>query len=386
MIRVSRLASLALLTSAIGVSACVGQIENDDQTTTLAEADFELFLATKVYKEPWDGGVWIADGDTPFESLKLLREFFFQVHTPGGLIVQRSGTGDAAWPASAKRNISYCVSDTFGANKSRVVQAMAAAAAEWEAAADLKYVYRSDQDASCNASNTNVVFDVNPVNANGSYLARAFFPNSSRRARNVLIDNSAFRSGGGVSLLGVIRHELGHTLGFRHEHTRPEAGRCFEDNNWRALTPYDRQSVMHYPQCNGVNTGLAITALDKQGVAALYGPPGGGGTPTPTPTPPPPAEQTRTFSGSVARGASVSIGSFPVTPGSTFRARMTGTGDPDLYVRFGAAPTTSTFSCRPYLDGATENCELDVPAGQTTAFVAIRGFAAATYNLTVTYR
>ena len=35
---------------------------------------------------------------------------------------------------------------------------------------------------------------------------------------------------------------------------------------------------------------------------------------------------------------------------------MTGTGDADLYVRFGATPTASTYDCRPYLDGATEKC------------------------------
>jgi hypothetical protein len=73
---------------------------------------------------------------------------------------------------------------------------------------------------------------------------------------------------------GVLTHELGHVLGLRHEHTRPEAGKCFEDNNWRALTTYDAHSVMHYPQCNGLNTGdLVLTAEDKKGIALLYGQP-----------------------------------------------------------------------------------------------------------------
>jgi hypothetical protein len=368
--------------------ACVGTIDSDDETlndTSKSEAAFQAFLA-KTYKEPWENGVYIVDGDTPIESLKLLREFFDRLHTPGGLIVQRNGSVDAAWSSTQKRNLTYCVSDRFGTNKARVVQGMADAAAAWEAAADIKYVYRPDQDANCTASNTNVLFDVNPVNANGSYLARAFFPGQSRGTRNVLIDGSAFRSSGSFSLVGILRHELGHTLGFRHEHTRPEAGRCFEDNNWRALTPYDRQSVMHYPQCNGANTGLVLTASDKAGVAALYGPPGsGGGTPNPEP-PPPPAETTRTFTGSVARGENDPFGPFPVTAGSVFRASITGTGDPDLYVRFGSAPTTTAYACRPYLDGPNESCEIDVPAGATNAFVSVRGFAAGTYTLTVRYR
>ncbi len=33
-----------------------------------------------------------------------------------------------------------------------------------------------------------------------------------------------------------------------------------------------------------------------------------------------------------------------------------GTGDADLYTRFGARPTTTTYACRPYVNGNTETC------------------------------
>jgi hypothetical protein len=59
--------------------------------------------------------------------------------------------------------------------------------------------------------------------------------------------------------------------GLRHEHTRPESGTCFEDDNWRPLTPYDSSSIMHYPQCNGTSSNLSMTATDRHGAAALYG-------------------------------------------------------------------------------------------------------------------
>jgi hypothetical protein len=77
---------------------------------------------------------------------------------------------------------------------------------------------------------------------------------------------------GAWTLTGVLRHELGHVLGFRHEHTRSTASGCYEDGNWRALTStYDRYSVMHYPQCNGLQTGdLVLTSLDKSGARSLY--------------------------------------------------------------------------------------------------------------------
>jgi hypothetical protein len=39
-----------------------------------------------------------------------------------------------------------------------------------------------------------------------------------------------------------------------------------------------------------------------------------------------------------------------------------GTGDVDLYVKFGAAPTLSSYDCRPYLNGNSETCTFSNPA------------------------
>jgi trimeric autotransporter adhesin len=52
-----------------------------------------------------------------------------------------------------------------------------------------------------------------------------------------------------------------------------------------------------------------------------------------------------------------------------------GTGDADMYVRFGAAPTTSTYDCRPYLSGNNETCSFATP--QTgTYYVMLVGYSA----------
>ena len=104
------------------------------------------------------------------------------------------------------------------------------------------------------------------------YIARAFFPSTPKHGRNILVNAKSLQSIGSWTPTNILGHELGHSLGFRHEHTRPEAGTCFEDNNWRALTPYDSASIMHYPQCNGTSSNLSMTNTDRQGVAALYGP------------------------------------------------------------------------------------------------------------------
>ncbi|EKE77049.1 S8 family serine peptidase [Gallaecimonas xiamenensis] len=45
-----------------------------------------------------------------------------------------------------------------------------------------------------------------------------------------------------------------------------------------------------------------------------------------------------------------------------------GSGDADLYTRFGAQPTTSSWSCRPYLNGNSETCTISNPSTGTWYF------------------
>jgi hypothetical protein len=52
-----------------------------------------------------------------------------------------------------------------------------------------------------------------------------------------------------------------------------------------------------------------------------------------------------------------------------------GTGDADMYVKFGSAPTTSSYQCRPYLNGNTETCTFNPPSAGTY-YIMLRGYAA----------
>ena len=243
---------------------------------------FDDFKKT-VAKEPFEGGKYIVNGDTPVSTDDQLEDFYKQNVAaspqlgPEFAVFHKDGK-DIIWGAAEKKALTYCVSNApadaggFGNRYDAVVSAMADAAKAWEAVADIHYIHVIQEDANCNAANEKVMFDVRPVNIN-TYLARSFFPNDARPQRNVLIDNSSFELpiGGKLSLTGVLRHELGHTLGARHEQTRPQAGTCFEDNDWRGVTDYDALSVMHYPQCNGKGDwSLTLTSLDKNGIACLY--------------------------------------------------------------------------------------------------------------------
>lgn len=377
-----------------------------------ATMTFEEFKASPaVYKEPFEGGKYIVNGDTPVLGDKQLLEFFETmvrqappppptIRRQVELAVGHVGGLDLAWNQQMQGQLEYCVSKPgFGARYDAVVRDMAAATAAWEGVAAVDFKHDVDQDGACGPTNASVVFDVRPVNVGGEYLARAFFPNEPRADRNVLIDGSSFElePGEKLQLVGILRHELGHTLGFRHEHTRPSSGPCFEDLEWRPLTLYDPFSVMHYPQCNGQGDwSLTLTPRDRNGAACLYGPaPGFTIDPalvtstscrTPAPAPPAGVAKQKVFSGqSVALGAQNDHGSFDVVPGSRFDVKMTGSGDPDLYVRFGARPTATTYNCRPYLATANETCAIDTPAGQTKAFVSVRGYAAGAYRLEVNY-
>jgi serine protease len=370
-----RCAQYLSLGALLALAACDPSM--DEVGSNAPDMTFEEFEA-QAYHEDFEGGVYIVNGDEAVLNKKHLREFYDRLYGDGKLIVNRVGGGDDRWNDTQKLNLTFCVSNGFGGNKAAVVAAMNGAAANWEAAANINFTYNSAFDASCTATQTGILFDVRQVSGQ-PFLARSFFPSTPRSSRNVLIDTTAFSSS--ITLTNILTHELGHTLGFRHEHTRPEAGTCFEDNNWRALTTYDSASTMHYPQCNGTGTTLVMTTRDRQGAAALYGAPGGG-------NPPPPPTCTPTSgsaSGTLALNQMIRYNPLPVSPGSNFRVVMTGTGDPDLYVRFGAQPTLTAFNCRPFIDGPNETCNLTVPAGQTQAHIMVHGFSAATYTINVNW-
>jgi hypothetical protein len=277
-VRISNLAAAAL-----GFTALVGCTPEQIEPEALTYDEYKA----RAYQEP-ETGMYIINGDELIETEEAMMqsyENFLQsladaklreegyAMTEQGLIINLAGGKDDKWSASVAQNLTYCVDrKSSGSQYSNLVNAMSSAAGAWESATGggVNFVHRSDQDSNCNSRNNNVVFDVRVVVSN-QYLARAFFPSSSRRGREILVATSSFGNIKPWSLTGVLRHEIGHTIGFRHEHTRPESGVCFENSQWRALTPYDSASVMHYPQCNGSNNGdLVLTQLDKDGANAVY--------------------------------------------------------------------------------------------------------------------
>ena len=52
-----------------------------------------------------------------------------------------------------------------------------------------------------------------------------------------------------------------------------------------------------------------------------------------------------------------------------------GSGDADLYVRLGGRPTTSSYLCRPYLNGNNETCTISSTAAGDY-YIMLRGYTA----------
>lgn len=157
-----------------------------------------------------------------------------------------------------------------------------AAAADWQHSCGVRFVHLPQHDKHPDPTveltqlDPRLVFAVRYVDAQGAFIASAFFPTSPPPRRRVLIDPSYFAADLEFDRVGVLRHELGHVLGFRHEHIRSGAPpECPQESPGQTidLTLYDPHSVMHY-FCGGVGSrDLAITAVDREGAQKLYGPP-----------------------------------------------------------------------------------------------------------------
>lgn len=265
-----------LLTIALTLQAC--GISTDNHVLSYEEFKAQAFHGPGPDRYVVNGDVPII-GETGLRAAyeDFLRSVDDAAHpgestTQQGLAIAQVSGRDDKWDRDTGRSLTYCVNRPgFGSLYNTVVAAIEDAAQNWGGVADVGFIHNSSQDNNCTNTNNNVLFNVSPGGDLGSFAAIAFFPSYARPDRQLFIATLAFNSVNLPALPFLLRHELGHVLGFRHEHTRPEAGACFEDNQWRALTAYDSRSVMHYQSCNGFQSGFTIlTKLDILGARKIY--------------------------------------------------------------------------------------------------------------------
>jgi Zn-dependent metalloprotease/PKD repeat protein len=77
----------------------------------------------------------------------------------------------------------------------------------------------------------------------------------------------------------------------------------------------------------------------------------------------------------VSTGGVSSTYTMPIAAGHTVTFTISGgTGDADMYVKAGSAPTTTSYNCRPYTTGNSETCTF-TPSVATTYYVNVRAYA-----------
>ena len=345
-------------------------------------ADFEDGIVTtqNIGFEQWrlglptrTDGVPMVEWDIALPTEAIQRAYYAENIQKGALTVYNSaynGTGtDRIWSASNQRQLTYCISSTeFSSSEySDMVSMMKSAANAWEKGADVNFIHDSSQDANCDESNSNVVFDVRPAPSGETYFGSAFFPNYGRSNRTLFFNFDAnWDIHEDKSMTGTLRHELGHALGFRHEQIHVNQTCNSETSGYaRQLTAYDDASVMHYPySCalsSNPNWSYSLTSLDKSGAESLYG-----------------APRDVTFTKTLTNNNLKQVGEIQVDGDSTVDIKLKVTTNlwlfstkVKLFVRWDNDPTTSTYDCKKSTSGST-TCSLTIPASASRAHIAVQ--------------
>ncbi|EJL64931.1 M57 family metalloprotease [Flavobacterium sp. CF136] len=158
------------------------------------------------------------------------------------------------------------------------VSAMADATKNWSNVCNIKFQYLpqlDNQDIDLEEYPEKLLFVVQQVNSSEPFAAQAFFPHDPKYNRMLLLNSIFFTTD--FSRTGILRHEIGHILGFRHEHIWSKDRSCAgEDIIQKAMgaikaTIYDPYSVMHYPcGLNTNNNQLQLTPFDIKGALLVY--------------------------------------------------------------------------------------------------------------------
>lgn len=103
--------------------------------------------------------------------------------------------------------------------------------------------------------------------------------------------------------------------------------------------------------------------------------------PSDPPPPPPPPPATELANGITVTGITVGANGevkyqLVVPNGATnlLFAMYGGTGDADMYIKYGAPPTNTSYDCRPYAFGNTENCFFPAPRAGVW-YVTLKGYS-----------
>lgn len=192
--------------------------------------------------------------------------------------------GEAGVILPNNRKLTYAISrESFrrayqgDAQYNDIVTRFEAAAQRWESVCPecgLKFIHQKELDSRPDVAPGPSLYMVVQYNdSSRKYLAASFYPKAEDSRRYVYIDPTFFRTKS-YDRTGLLRHEIGHVLGYRHEHAGVPlgAGCKWEDQKWTMLTKYDASSVMHYLCDDSIIRDLELSELDIEGHRQAYAP------------------------------------------------------------------------------------------------------------------
>lgn len=247
---------------------------------------FQQYLALL----PRRNGEYIVEGDL----LLTEQQVFLWIHRDPSLfepLVDTSTTSDAAlksmgmapflaietlngtknyWRSRSDRKMTYALTGFTVAEREQIAADLTVAARRWEEVCPecgISFTHQPEHDG----TNTpgQVTFVVRKSALEKGTLALAFFPDTLHHKRLLEIDPSFFQTE--HERTGLLKHELGHILGYVHERVRVPAG-CHgkASSQYAPLTSYDPKSVMHYFCDGGEPLKLDLSPLDIAGHRKQY--------------------------------------------------------------------------------------------------------------------
>lgn len=270
--------------NSIQADSLFNYITFDDYNTNLTEdKSSNGFRDFEIYKESFDTLLidktiyYIVEGDLLLDIDELKMQFY-KVNRPNDNRKLVGITRDGKIiRIENPTNIRYSIiKETFSDKEYKdIIDYMNEATTNWKNVCNVNFVHNSELDSKLRATENpdEVTFVIRKIGySSNGLLASAFFPYAPKNERKVFITPSFFRTTN-FNKAGILTHEIGHILGFRHEHIRSGApALCPRENTDSTidLTQYDPQSVMHY-FCGGAGTrDLKLTAIDSIGASIIY--------------------------------------------------------------------------------------------------------------------
>lgn len=189
------------------------------------------------------------------------------------------------------------------------------------------------------------------------------------------IDNAAnYTSSLDVHLSSGVYNKAFYLLATKPGWTTPNAFKAFARANDLYWTP---SSTFNTGAC-GVETAATDLGYVKADVTAAFATVGVSCATTPPPPPPGGALTNGVAKTGIAAATGATASYTMVVPAGASSLKFVmagGTGDADMYVKFGSAPTDTVYDCRPYASGNAETCTI-ATAQAGTYYINLKAYAA----------